>query len=122
MVKNYVLQADIEKDFVGVMSTDDIMREGKIIGIILPGEDPGDGWSELKIGLARRKITDITEFGEAKDITIDLTMSDKIWFGPTQMKLEFDYKVYGFPWWVVVWVKNSTGKSKLYTIQVLIEV
>jgi len=122
MIKNYVLQADIEKDFVGVMSTDDIMRPGKIVGIIIPGEEVGDGWSELKIGLARRKITDITEFGEAKDITLDLTMNEKIWFGPTQMKLEFDYKVIAYPWWVVVWVRNATEKRKLYTIQVLIEV
>ncbi len=122
MLKNYVLQADIDKDFVGVLSTPEIRKPGELIGIKLPPEGGGAGWTEVRVGIANKVIDDTEGFGESKDITDDVFGTEKVYLGYSELVFDADYKIFAYPFWVVLWVKNKTDKANMYTFQVSLEV
>jgi len=121
MLKNYVLQADIEKDFVGVLSTPDIVKPATLKAIKLPPEAEGVGWTEVKVGIANKLVSDPVGFGESEDITDKYFHTDKLYLGYSALTYDLNLKVWKYPFWVVLWVKNKTLSSHLYTFVVSVE-
>ena len=121
MKKTLILQSDIAKDSVCVMSTERFLYPVSIVSIVCPPEVGEFGWTELRVAIARKATLDISDWGQCDDITDSLFGLQKLYLAPYTLRINCSYRQTVLPFWIVLSVKNKTDAEHLYTFQVTVE-
>ena len=122
MKKTIILQSDVGKDEVCVMSTERFLKPVKLVSVVFPPEPATAGWTEVRIAVANSPILGIEGWGDVREITYNLFSIQKLYLPEFAVDTECEYKLFRVPAWFVFYIKNKTVREHLYTFLLDVEI
>jgi len=121
-MKIITLQAEIEADAIGWLVSESMKETVTIVAIELPAEITLQaGWTEVKFKEVKANAITPKILIEADNLTREMIGTDKVYLEQEYLVLKTNKNVLRGGHCIVFEVKNGTGTSRIYTVQVWYE-